>query len=49
MYPEQRHAVIFSDFNVAGCAETETYQQTNDDSETDSDDIKIVGAVLKRG
>ena len=48
-YPEERHAVIFRDFNVAGCAETETYQQTNDDSETDSDDIEIVGAVLKRG
>ena len=48
-YPEERHAVIFRDFNVAGCAETETYWQTNDDSETDSDDIEIVGAVLKRG
>ena len=34
---------------MAGCAETETYRQTNDDSETDSDDIEIVGAVLKRG
>ena len=48
-YPEERHAVIFCDFNVAGCAETETYRQTNDDSETDSDDIEIVEAVLKRG
>ena len=48
-YPEERHAVIFRDFNVAGCAEIETYRQTNDDSETDSDDIEIVGAVLKRG
>ena len=48
-YPEERHAVIFRDFNVAGCAETETYRQTNGDSETDSDDIEIVGAVLKRG
>ena len=42
-------AVIFRDFNVAGCAETETYRQPNDDSETDSDDIEIVRAVLKRG
>ena len=48
-YAEERHAVIFRDFNVAGCAETETYRQTNDDSETDSDDIEIVRAVLKRG
>ena len=47
-YTEERHAVIFRDFNVAGYAETETYRQTNDDSETDSDDIKIVRAVLKR-
>ena len=47
-YPEERHAIIFRDFNVAGCAETETYRQPNDDSETDSDDIKIVRAVLKR-
>ena len=38
-----------SRFNVAGCAETETYRQPNDDSETDSDDIEIVRAVLKRG
>ena len=45
-YPEERHAVIFRDFNVAGCAETETYRQTDDDSETDSDDIEIVEAVL---
>ena len=36
-------------FNVAGCAETETCRQPNDDSETDSDDIEIVRAVLKRG
>ena len=43
------HAVIFRDFNVAGCAETETCRQPNDDSETNSDDIKIVRAVLKRG
>ena len=42
VYAEERHAVIFHDFNVAGCAETETYRQPNDDSETDSDDIKIV-------
>ena len=49
MYAEERHAVIFRDFNVAGCAKTDTYRQTNDDSETDSDDIEIVGAVLKRG
>ena len=47
-YAEERHAVIFRDFNVAGCAETETYRQPNDDSETDSDDIEIVRAVLKR-
>ena len=47
--PEERHTVIFRDFNVAGCPETETYRQTNDDSETDSDDIEIVGAVLKKG
>ena len=46
---EERHAVIFRDFNVAGCAETETCRQPNDDSETDSDDIEIVRAVLKRG
>ena len=43
------NAVIFCDFNMAGSAETETYWQPNDDSETDSDDIEIVGAVLKRG
>ena len=49
MYAEERHAVIFRDFNMAGCTETETYRQTNDDSETDSDDIEIVEAVLKRG
>ena len=48
-YPEERHAVIFRDFNVVGCAETETCRQTNDDTDTDSDDIEIVGAVLKRG
>ena len=48
-YAEERHAVIFRDFNVAGCAETETYWQPNDDSETDSDDIEIVRAILKRG
>ena len=48
-YAEERHAVIFRDFNMAGCAETETYRQTNDASETDSDDIEIVWAVLKRG
>ena len=34
---------------LAGCAEPETYRQTNDASETDSDDIEIVGAILKRG
>ena len=33
---------------MAGCAETETYRQTNDDNETDSDDIEIVEAVLER-
>ena len=27
----------------------ETYRYTNDDSETDSDDTEIVGAVLERG
>ena len=43
-YAEERHAVIFRDFNMAGYAETETYRQTNDDSETDSDDIEIVEA-----
>ena len=44
-FAEERHAVIFRDINMDGCAETETYCQTNDDSETDSDDIEIVGAV----
>ena len=34
---------------MAGCAETETYRQTNDDSDTDFDDTEIVGTVLKRG
>ena len=34
---------------MAGCAETGTCRQPNDDSETDSDDIEIVRAVLKRG
>ena len=29
--------------------QTETYRQPNDDSETDSDDIEIVEAVVKRG
>ena len=48
-YAGERHVVIFRDFNMAGCAETETYRQTNDGSETDSDDIEIVEAVLKRG
>ena len=48
-YAEERHAVIFRDFNVTGCAETDTYRQPNDDSETDSDDIEIVRTVLKRG
>ena len=48
-YAKERHAVIFRDFNVAGCAEMDTYRQTNDDSDTDSDDIDIIGAVLKRG
>ena len=47
-YPEERHAVIFRDFSMAGCAETETYRQPNNDSETNSDDIEIVEAVLKR-
>ena len=42
------HSYI-SRFSMAGCGETETYRQTNDDSETDSDDIEIVGSVLKRG
>ena len=46
---QRARAVILRDFNVAGCAETETYRQTNDDSETDSDDIEIVRAVLKKG
>ena len=46
---EERHAAIFRDFNMAGCAETETYRYTDDDSETDSDDTGIVGAVLERG
>ena len=41
---QERHAVIFRDFNMAGCAETETYWQTNGDSETYSDDIEIVEA-----
>ena len=27
----------------------EIYRYTNDDSETDSDDIEVVGAVLERG
>ena len=49
MFCEERHAVIFRDFNMAGCAETETYRQPNNDSETNSDDIEIVEAVLKRG
>ena len=55
-YAEERHGVIFRDFNMAGCSSVVTchtklvtYRQTNDDSETDSDDIEIVGAVLKRG
>ena len=48
-YLEERHAVIFRDYNMAGCAETETYRQPNDDSETDYDDIEIVRAFLKRG
>ena len=48
-YAEERHAIIFRDFNMAGCDETDIYRQTNDDSETDFDDIEIVGAVLKRG
>ena len=48
-YAEERHAIIFRDFNMAGCDETDTYRQTNDDSETDFDDIEIVGAVFKRG
>ena len=34
---------------MAGCAEAQTYRQTNDDSETDSDDTDIVRAVLERG
>ena len=40
---------IFRDFNMAGCAEIETYRQTNDDSETDSGNTEIAGAVLERG
>ena len=40
---------IFHGFNMAGCAEAQTYRQTNDDSETDSDDTAIVRAVLERG
>ena len=39
---------IFRDFNMAGCTDIETYRQTND-SETDSGDTEIVGAVLERG
>ena len=34
---------------MAACDEMETYRYTNDDSETDSDDYDIVGAVLERG
>ena len=34
---------------MAGCDEMETYRYTNDDSETDSDDMDIVETVLKRG
>ena len=34
---------------MVGCDEMETYRHTNDDSETDSDDTDIVGAVLERG
>ena len=39
---------IFRDFNMAGCAEIETYRQTDDDSEANSGDTAIVGAVLER-
>ena len=34
---------------MAGCDEMEAYRYTNDDSETDSDDNEIAGAVLERG
>ena len=34
---------------MAGYDEMEIYRYTNDDSETDSDDTEIVGAVLERG
>ena len=34
---------------MAGCDKMETYRYTNDDSETDSEDTEIVGAVLERG
>ena len=40
---------ILRDFNMGGCAKIETYRQTSDDSETDSGDTEIVGAVLERG
>ena len=34
---------------MAGCDEMWTYRYTNDDSETDSDDTNIVGAVFEIG
>ena len=34
---------------MAGCDEMEIYRHTNDDSEADSDDTDVVGAVLERG
>ena len=39
---------IFDGFNMAGYDEMWTYRYTNDDSETDSDDTDIVGAVFER-
>ena len=34
---------------MAACDKMETHWHTNDDSETDSDNTEIVGAVLERG
>ena len=45
----ERHAIYFQGFSMAGCDEMEAYRYTNDDSETDSDDNEIAGAVLERG
>ena len=43
-YLVERQAIYFHRFNMAGRDEMETYRHTNDDSETDSDDIDTVGA-----